>query len=67
MKQYMLRQIPGYDMLMLPPFDTRREEADNSMDHLVYKYRITNDELVLTIDSLDVFRAWYACNGIQDI
>ncbi|KAG1173669.1 hypothetical protein G6F70_005655 [Rhizopus microsporus] len=34
MKQYMLRQIPGYDMLMLPPFDTRREEADNSMDHL---------------------------------
>lgn len=67
MKQYMLRQIPGYDMLMLPPFDTRREKASDSMDHLVYRCRITSDELVLIIDHLDVFRAWYACNGIQDI
>lgn len=67
MKQYMLRQIPGYDMLMLPPFDTRREEADNSMDHLVYRCRITSNELILTIDPLDLFRTWYACNGIQDI
>ncbi|KAI9250621.1 glycoside hydrolase [Sporodiniella umbellata] len=34
MKQYMLRQIPGYDMLFLPPFDTEKEQADDSMDHL---------------------------------
>ncbi|KAG1051668.1 hypothetical protein G6F43_006138 [Rhizopus delemar] len=34
MKQHMLRQIPGYDMLMLPPFDTQRELSEDYMDHL---------------------------------
>ncbi|KAG1053345.1 hypothetical protein G6F43_004572 [Rhizopus delemar] len=34
MKQHMLRQIPGYDMLLLPPYDTFRQKAENSMDHL---------------------------------
>ncbi|CAO3667384.1 unnamed protein product [Rhizopus stolonifer] len=34
MKQHMLRQVPGYDMLMLPPFDTQHESSENGMDHL---------------------------------
>ncbi|CEP17592.1 hypothetical protein [Parasitella parasitica] len=34
MKQYMLRQIPEYDMLMLPPFNTQTETHKNTMDHL---------------------------------
>ncbi|KAG2215703.1 hypothetical protein INT46_003915 [Mucor plumbeus] len=34
MKQYMLRQIPGYDMLMLPPFNTQKKSHKNAMDHL---------------------------------
>ncbi|KAI8992647.1 glycoside hydrolase [Pilobolus umbonatus] len=34
MKQYMLRQVPGYDMILLPPFDTQHLRHRNSMDHL---------------------------------
>ncbi|GAN06720.1 glycoside hydrolase family 47 protein [Mucor ambiguus] len=34
MKQYMLRQIPGYDMLLLPPFNTQTSTSKNAMDHL---------------------------------
>lgn len=35
MKRHMLRQVPGYDMLMLVPYDTRRNTPKSSMDHLV--------------------------------
>lgn len=34
MKQYMLRQIPGYDMLMLPPYNTQKQTHKSTMDHL---------------------------------
>ncbi|KAI8879887.1 glycoside hydrolase family 47 protein [Backusella circina FSU 941] len=34
MKQYMLQQIPGYDMLLLPPYNTRQRQSSSSMDHL---------------------------------
>jgi hypothetical protein len=45
MKQHMLRQIPGYDMLLLPPYDTFRQKAENSMDHLVrpsFTFKLTD-------------------------
>lgn len=31
----MLRQVPEYDLLLLPPFDTQHMNHRNSMDHLV--------------------------------
>ncbi|KAI7899530.1 glycosyl hydrolase family 47-domain-containing protein [Cokeromyces recurvatus] len=34
MKKYMLRQVPGYDLLMLPPFDTQYKTHRDAMDHL---------------------------------
>lgn len=36
MKKHMLRQVPGYDLLLLPPFDTQHMNHRNSMDHLVH-------------------------------
>lgn len=35
MKRHMLRQVPGYDLLILPPYDTQHMSHKNSMDHLV--------------------------------
>lgn len=35
MKKHMLRQVPGYDLLMLPPYDTQHMTHKNAMDHLV--------------------------------
>lgn len=35
MKKHMLRQVPGYDLLLLPPYDTQHMQHRNSMDHLV--------------------------------
>ncbi|CAO3655110.1 unnamed protein product [Mucor hiemalis] len=34
MKRHMLRQVPGYDLLILPPYDTQHMSHKNSMDHL---------------------------------
>ncbi|KAI9480876.1 MAG: glycosyl hydrolase family 47-domain-containing protein [Benjaminiella poitrasii] len=34
MKRFMLRQVPGYDLLILPPFDTQHKSHKNTMDHL---------------------------------
>ncbi|KAI8345311.1 glycosyl hydrolase family 47-domain-containing protein [Choanephora cucurbitarum] len=34
MKRYMLRQVPGYDMLMLSSFDTQHKTHKDVMDHL---------------------------------
>ncbi|KAI8381347.1 glycoside hydrolase, partial [Radiomyces spectabilis] len=34
MKRYMLRQLPGSELLFLPPFDTRHHTAKRTMDHL---------------------------------
>ncbi|KAG2198979.1 hypothetical protein INT47_013163 [Mucor saturninus] len=34
MKKHMLRQVPGYDLLLLPPYDTQHMQHRNSMDHL---------------------------------
>ncbi|GAA5813991.1 hypothetical protein MFLAVUS_007481 [Mucor flavus] len=34
MKKHMLRQVPEYDLLLLPPFDTQHMSHRNSMDHL---------------------------------
>ncbi|KAL1928700.1 hypothetical protein VTP01DRAFT_2486 [Rhizomucor pusillus] len=34
MKQHMLRQLPGSDMLFLPPFDTKHKQLYARMDHL---------------------------------
>lgn len=35
MKRYMLRQVPGYDLLLLPPYDTQHMSHRTMMDHLV--------------------------------
>lgn len=35
MKRYMLRQIPGHELLLLPPYDTRNYTHHKTMDHLV--------------------------------
>ncbi|KAI9361968.1 glycoside hydrolase [Pilaira anomala] len=34
MKRYMLRQVPEYDLLLLPPYDTQHMTHKNTMDHL---------------------------------
>lgn len=31
----MLRQVPGYDLLLLPPYDTQHMSHRTMMDHLV--------------------------------
>lgn len=35
MKKHMLRQVPGYELLLLPPYDTQHMEHKSTMDHLV--------------------------------
>jgi hypothetical protein len=44
----MLRQVPEYDMLILPPYDTRHDATKNSMDHLVSAYAISTNAIGLT-------------------
>lgn len=63
MKQHMLRQIPGYDMLMLPPFDTQRELSEDYMDHLVTKKK-ERERIAKLNHTIDLLCAWYACHGI---
>ncbi|ORY96290.1 glycoside hydrolase [Syncephalastrum racemosum] len=33
-KQHMIQQLPGTELLFLPPFDTKNKRASNVMDHL---------------------------------
>lgn len=66
MKQHMLRQLPGSDMLFLPPFDTKHKQLYARMDHLVNtKFNVVSTLSDLCI-KIDMLCSWYARYGSKN-